>query len=546
MGRLLKILYFVCVLGYNILNVYFAKIIMNITDALSANIEDLFFFYLKIGAAAVAALLFMNYISVILQNYIIRDDVQRAQCRSFGSILSEEKRELEEDEYNKDFSFLTKEMDLYENKYIQRKLSMISNLILFIASSCMVFSINHKLLIVIMGLVLLMAAVPFFMNGRLQTANEMYLKSNEKLYAKTGEYLHGFETIKNFFAEREILRKYEEYAADNNEKKRHLSDKLGFTNAITAFLGILIIFTTFIVGGLLIFSGELTIGAIFATVQLVTNMVNPLTELLYGINEINAVKAITAKIRNNLNTIPEYKEYEQTQDRTDTIKIKNVSFLYEKQTTKVLNDVSVNFERGKMYALVGENGSGKSTIGKLIAGYYLDYSGEIMIDDRELKTIDYTDLRRHIAYINQEPFVFDAAASDNCTVFGKYNIKNEYIKEFECEQLLSNQEKSAINLSGGEKQKLVFLRSLNLDFDIIIYDEAEASMDIIARKKLLEFLGKQKDKIIICISHSVDNSLEVYDEIMYMKKGVITEQGSFRQLYDDHGGFYDFYNKKTS
>ena len=546
MRRFQKILFFICIMGYNLLNVYFSKIIMNITDSLSSNSPEVFFYYIEIGAVAVMSLLILNYASIYLQNQIVSEDMRQAQCKCFGRILREDKRELKEDEFDRDFLFLTKEMDLYENNYVLRRLSMISSLILFVASSCMIFSINRKLLLVIMALVVVMVLVPFVMNGRLVAANEQYLDSNKILYGKTGEYLQGFEIIKTFFAENEVLQKYVEHVAENNERKRKFNNKLGFTSAITAFLGILVVFITFIVGGILIFNNELTVGAIFATIQLVTNMVGPFTELLYGISEINAVRPIINRVRKDLNNDVKYTEYESAENRTKAVKLKDVSFMYSSQKSNVLNNLSMNFEQGKMYAIVGENGSGKSTIGKLIAGYNLDYTGTITMDDKELKTIDFTDLRKHIAYINQNPFVFDSTAYDNCTVFGKYDIKKENTKAFECERLLENTDKSAVNLSGGEKQKLIFLRSLNLDFDIIIYDEAEASMDIIAKKKLLEFLGKQKNKIIICISHSVDESLGMYDEVMYLKKGGIKEKGSFKQLYDNHGDFYDFYNKKIS
>lgn len=546
MRRLLKCLYFVCILGYNFLNVYFAKVIMNITDSLSQKNSEMFFRYLEIGAVSVACLVILNFFSIYLQNKIVRGDMHQAQCKSFERILLEDKRELGEDEYDKDFLFLTKEMELYENNYVLRKLLMINSFILFFASTCMIFRINRKLMLVIMLLVIVMAVIPFVMNKKLMDTNEQYLEANKRLYSKTGEFLQGFETIKTFFAENEIMQKYSECVAENNEKKRILNNNLGFTNAITAFLGIVIVFVTFVFGGILIFNKELTIGAIFATVQLVTNMVNPFTDLLYGMNEINAVKLIVNKVQKNIRDEVKHKEYECTNDRTVSVKLKDVSFMYNNQKSNVINNLSVNFEQGKMYAIVGENGSGKSTIGKLIAGYNMDYSGTITMDGKELKNIAFTDLRKHIAYINQNPFVFDSTVYDNCTVFGKYNIKEENVRVFECERLLENIEMSAINLSGGEKQKLIFLRSLNLDFDIIIYDEAEASMDIISRKKLLEFLGKQKNKIVICISHAVDESLGMYDEIIYVKKGDIKEQGSFKQLYGKHGDFYDFYNKKIS
>ena len=546
MRRFQKTLYFICILGYNLLNVYFAKIIMNISDSLSYESSDIFFRYLKIGIVAITSLVVLNFLSIILQNYIVRNEMQDAQMKSFGCIFSEEKRALKEDDYNSKFAFLTKEMDLYESNYVMRKLSMLSSLILFSASSLMIFSINQKLLLIILVLVLLMVIVPFVMNKTLREANERYLHTNEELYAKTGEFLQGFETVKTFFAETEIVKNYEKYVLSNNEKKRILSNKLGFTNALTAFLGVVIVFVTFVAGGIMVFNHEITIGAIFATVQLVTNMITPLTELLYGISEMNSVRDIINRIQKSLKQVINYKEYKPLENRTHALTLKNVSFVYDKQKSCVLADLSMNFEQGKMYAIVGENGTGKSTIGKLIAGYNAKYSGEIMLDENELRTIEPSELRKHIAYINQNPFVFDSSAYDNCTFFGKYPIAQENIKTFECEHMISNDEKSAITLSGGEKQKLVFLRSLNLDFDIIIYDEAEASMDIIARKKLLEFLKNQKNKIVICISHSIDESLGLFDQVIYLKKGGLIEQGNFQQLYDNHGDFFSFYNKKIS
>ncbi len=114
----------------------------------------------------------------------------------------------------------------------------------------------------------------------------------------------------------------------------------------------------------------------------------------------------------------------------------------------------------------------------------------------------------------------------------------------ESEELLEKDYSTTV-MSGGERQKIAFLRGFSKKSDILICDEAESAMDILAKKRFIELLKKDKERINVSITHTINDSLKEYDRILYFKHGVLVEQGSFDELYSKKKEFYKFYCNKT-
>ena len=294
----------------------------------------------------------------------------------------------------------------------------------------------------------------------------------------------------------------------------------------------------------MILKSVLTVGALLAVIQLISNMISPLTDILYGVNEMNSVKEIKDKVGTLCGKADECESGIVNSSIGSKLEIENLSFTYPGQDAEVIKKVNLVLEKGKTYAVVGENGCGKSTFAKIISGYYMNYFGKIKVDGEDLKKIPGNMIRSRIVYINQNDFLFDASSKENCTLFFSYDVSPTLVSAMESEELLEKDYSTTV-MSGGERQKIAFLRGFSKKSDILICDEAESAMDILAKKRFIELLKKDKERINVSITHTINDSLKEYDRILYFKHGVLVEQGSFDELYSKKKEFYKFYCNKT-
>lgn len=542
-NRTRMVIYGLCQLLYNVFTVFFAWVIMRITDSLVEGDKVIFVSYLGIAGAGIGFQLLFHFLSFRLQNKIISVSMNMIRSKSLYGILKIDGRYLNEDKKKKYVSYFSSELEFFENSYLRMCLNLINSTMLLILSGGMIFQIHRIMLLIVILMMLVMVLIPFLLAGGLQKANNNYLDSNKNLIHKTEEYLSGYEVIKSFFIENKIFHLYEEVVRKCCNDKRKLENKMGISNAISGIMSILIILTTFIAGGYLILKSVITVGALLAIVQLISNMAAPLTDILYGINEINSVKEIKRKVIELLEKANEIGDNPSLLPLGTKLEIINLSYSYKNQEEPVLKNVEVTMEQGKTYAVVGENGCGKSTLAKIVAGYYSDYSGAIRIDGIDFKSIPSYRIRERIVYMNQKEFLFNASFRDNCTLFDTYEINHELLCSMESNELFQK-EYSASMMSGGERQKIAFIRSFNKSSDILICDEAESAMDIFSRKQFIRLLKADTEKIKVVITHTIDDSLRDYDRILYLKNGTLKEKGSFDELYHTKGEFYTYYNRK--
>ena len=237
------------------------------------------------------------------------------------------------------------------------------------------------------------------------------------------------------------------------------------------------------------------------------------------------------------------------------IEFKNVKFTYphDKSQKIVLNDLNITIEHGKKIAIVGESGCGKSTTINLIERFYDVISGEILIDDINIKKYDINYLRDLIGYVQQEPVLFNCSIKDNI-IFGrerklvKLGDINEMVKEA-CDDayirqfIEKNNDKyeykvgiSGNNLSVGQKQRIAIARAILMKPKILILDEATSSLDNKSEKKVLKALDNicKKNITTIVISHKL-STIKNSDLIYAMKEGKMIEKGTHKELLEMNG-----------
>ena len=333
--------------------------------------------------------------------------------------------------------------------------------------------------------------------------------------------------------------------AQCGKHKMHiLVQMFGSVAGITAQLGV------FIFGAYLALSGKgVTAGTTMIFVQLMNYILSPIGTIPTCIAERKAAKALVVKIAGALNlsvreeTETEHKELERG------ITVTNLSFGYapEKQ---VLHNINCSFELGKKYAIVGASGSGKSTLLNLLMASYQNYDGTICYDDIELREIGSSNLYEIESIIQQNVFVFNATIKDNITMFRDFPEEqiSQAIKLSGLSALIEEKGADYLcgengnGLSGGEKQRISIARSLLKKSQVLLVDEATASLDAETAYQVSSAILGLDGITSIVVTHSLDEGLlKQYDGILTLKNGSIVEAGTFNELIAEKGYFYSLF-----
>lgn len=241
-----------------------------------------------------------------------------------------------------------------------------------------------------------------------------------------------------------------------------------------------------------------------------------------------------------------------------SLEFRNVSFRYPGTSSYILKNCSFKLAGGCSYAVVGENGAGKTTIAKLVMGLYDDYEGDILINGRNVKEYSYGELKGLVAAVFQDFARYELSVKENIGIgkieqfssvgFEKNEIEDicdglsmtDWIRSFpgEFDTMLGKLEEGGVDLSGGQWQKIAIARLLYSKASINILDEPTASMDAIAESRIYELFQKLNiGKFNILITHRM-GAARIADEILVLQNGAVIEQGNHNRLMNIENGIY--------
>ncbi len=241
--------------------------------------------------------------------------------------------------------------------------------------------------------------------------------------------------------------------------------------------------------------------------------------------------------------------------RKAEIKFENVDFAYPDKSL-LFNDFNLSIANGQKIGLVGKSGSGKSTLVKLLARYYDLQKGKITINGKDIAKVTQMSLRKNIAFIPQDPLLFNRTLMENIR-YGNVNATDEEVikaaKEAYCDVFIKDlpdgyQSKvgdKGVLLSGGERQRIAIARAILSKAPILVLDEATSALDSESEVYIQKSLAKlMKGKTVIAIAHRL-STLKNMDEIVVLQKGKIVEQGSQAELLKKKGVFHHLYQLQS-
>ncbi|WP_394237668.1 ABC transporter ATP-binding protein [Niallia oryzisoli] len=305
-------------------------------------------------------------------------------------------------------------------------------------------------------------------------------------------------------------------------------------------------------GGVLALKGAVTIGTIVIFTEYARQFTRPLNDLANQFNTLLSAVAGAERVFEILELDEETNDEENAVSLSNMkgeIEFRNVYFSYEEDSQTIQN-VSFTASKGEMIALVGPTGAGKSTIINLLSRFYDAGSGSIWIDGHEIKTITRESLRKSMAFVLQDSYLFEGTIRENIR-FGRLNASDEEVIEaakaanaHSFIMKLPNQYDTILKQDGGgisqgQKQLLSIARAVLADPVILILDEATSSIDTVTELRIQEALGRlMKGRTSFVVAHRL-NTIRRADQILVLSEGKILESGTHDELIGSKGYYYE-------
>lgn len=517
-----------------------------------ANGEKDKFLIITIASISLIIIMFLTeYLDGLFMSSYIKNTVNYLRTDIFSKIINKDIKDFSLDNSGKYISILYNDLKIIEDSFFNNLFQIISCIISFTISLVVLFSISPTIVIFIAIFGVLGFIIPNSLSKKLVIQKNDYSQNLEQVTSITKDLFSGFEVIKGFNISNKIKEIFNTASTNVETSKKEYSILesviRGFSSSfsVTIYLGVLLL------GCYLMYKENISVGTAIIIIQLSTHIVGPVKMSISLINQVRSVTLIANKIEDILETSSEDFESINIDNFKNNIIINNLDFSYNKEK-KALDNINLTLEKNKKYAIVGESGSGKSTLIKLLMRYYNDYSGSILIDNNDLKSIYSSDLYKNISMIQQNVFMFDDSIKENIRLYSNHD-DDDILKSCEragLSKLINNLPngidslvgENGNKLSGGEKQRIAIARALINNTQILILDESTSALDNETAYNLENSLLDLKDLTLVTVTHKlIKNILNKYDEIIVMKNGSVVEKGSFEYLLSQKGYFYSLY-----
>lgn len=528
-------------------NIAFAYSIKIIIDSGMSQNREALSQAILIGAIVIFIYASLNFISLRLRNKLVRQIMSRYKNKVFKSILDRDYREFSKEKSGKFISILTENMKKIEQDYLHQYFNISKNISLMIFSLVAMFIGNWFLTLLVIIASIIPMMISGFIGQKSASLQNSSMIADQKYLAKVKDILAGFLVIKSFNVKESIGQDYKN-ESEKLDEIYFIKGKFDvLSNVISQLSGMIVFLVAFGGGMYLVFGGHTTIGSVTAIVQLVNFVVMPLNEIGMGMSKFREGQATLNSFE--VKDVIELQTGKTKEYFDDVISFSNVDFSYPNAEEKIFNNLSLQIKKGEKIAIVGMSGSGKSTLLNLLLRFYDVTSGYISIDNQDLQAISAESLYNLMTIVQQDVYIFDDTLKANITLsqsFTEDDIKKavqqsgleSYILENELGlQTLCGENGS--NLSGGERQRLSIARALIRKTPILLLDEATSSLDNKVTTEIENSILEIQDLTVLVVTHKLNKSmLKKYNRILFMKNGVIVEDGSFDNLMDRKGEFY--------
>ncbi len=430
------------------------------------------------------------------------------------------------------------------------------SLIMIIGSFIILFNINAVFTLSIFPIIILIIIFSMWRRNAMMQGFRATRKTQGEINAQIESSIGGIRLTKSFANEDYEYNKFTENNLNYANSWKNALFQMSIFSSGNTFLIDILNLILLIMGGILVYNNTLTFGDFTAFLLYINFLIKPIQRLINFMQQFQTGWAGFERFYEIIQLEPKIKSKENAiylNNPKGNIIFNHVTFKYEANEEHVLTDFNINIESGKKIALVGESGVGKSTISLLIPRFYDVTSGEILIDDINIKDYELSSLRKNIGHVQQEVYIFYGNIRDNILYGNPQATEEEIIiaaKKARIHDFIMSLENGydtivgerGVKLSGGQKQRIAIARVFLKNPAILILDEATSALDNITEmliQEALEDLTKGRTSIII--AHRLSTIKEA-DEILVLSKNGISERGTHEELLNKQGYYAELYN----
>lgn len=448
-------------------------------------------------------------------------------------------------------SALTNDVTSIESKYLLGGFSIVESLLTAFLSLILMLYYSWAMTLAVLGLSIIPIAVSVIFGNKAAEQEKEISDCNADFMSMVKDLLSGFGVVKSFQAQNEAGALFGGKNEHLEQVKCRRRKTMETVKLVSSMAGFFVQIGVFLLGAYLAIRGYITAGVVVAFVQMMNYILSPISRL----PELLADRKAAVMLMDKLARLSE-NEGEEKAERVegigDGIRFDGVSFSYEKDTPgkEALRDVSLEFQAGKSYAIVGASGSGKSTLLGLIQGHYEDYGGRLTIGGKEIRDVDTDSIFDVVSVIQQNVFIFDDTIKQNICMFKEFPHEavesaavRAGLKELVAEKGWGyGCGEGGAHLSGGEKQRISIARSLLKESQVLLVDEATSALDAETADSVTGAI-LDIDKITrLVVTHRLDEKvLKRFDAVIVMRGGRVAEQGAFEELMKKKQYFYSLY-----
>ena len=390
---------------------------------------------------------------------------------------------------------------------------------------------------------------------RVLIASEKSQESTSNLAGLIGESINGMSTIRAFAAENWIEKRFYKRLSTNKKAKYKTLKLLAFQHPVVGFVEAFGILAILGLGAARINLGLLTSEEFSSFFAAILMLIDPISHVSTNFNDYKQAEASIKRLKNiNQEPVEDDKEnLRRISNFEGKITFKKVNFAYKKDN-QVLKNINLEIKRGEVTAFVGASGAGKSTMLALILKFITPNNGDIFIDDKNLKILNTKDIRKNIALVQQQPFLFSGTIIDVIRM-GRNFTKEEVIESARKAnahnfiQKLPEKYETEItergsNFSGGQIQRIAIARAILGNPSILLLDEATSALDAESESEVQKGLNRaMKDRTVIVIAHRLATTQEA-NKIVVFDKGEIIEVGKHIDLINKPGIYKELCEKQ--